>query len=150
MRRLSYCSEHMSNDMSEICNPVMTVLLVLVGLVIAGVALFFAMNFGNTLSIPGVITLLILGVIVIALLWYLLSDARTEAKVNSAKCEREREGRKQSEKRCKQAEERREQAEERREQAELGKRRYEHQANYYLREYERERNKWFFQRWFGL
>ena len=132
--------------MSEI-NPVMTACLVLVGLVIAGVALFFAMNFGNTLSIPGVITLLILGVIAIASLWYLLSDARTEAEVNSVKYGREREGRIQAEERC-------EQAEERRKQAELDNRRYErHQANYYsAREYEslEERNKWFFQRWFGL
>ena len=139
--------------MSEI-NPVMTACLVLVGLVIAGVALFFAMNFGNTLSIPGVITLLILGVIAIASLWYLLSDARTEAEVNSVKYGREREGRIQAEERCEQAEERRKQAEERRKQAELDNRRYErHQANYYsAREYEslEERNKWFFQRWFGL
>lgn len=122
MRRLSYCSEYMSNDMSEICNPVMTVLLVLVGLAIAGVALFFAMNFGNTLSIPGVITLLILGVIAIASLWYLLSDARTDYEKEKL----------------------------RREQAERDKKMYEHQVYYYSSEYEKERNKWFFQKWLGL
>ena len=44
-----------------------------------GVALFFAMYFGNIFSIPGVIVLLIIGVVVIISLYHLLSESRQEA-----------------------------------------------------------------------
>ena len=48
-------------------------------LITTGVALFFAMYFGNLFSIPGVIVLLIIGVVVIVGLAQMLSEARQEA-----------------------------------------------------------------------
>ena len=48
-------------------------------LITIGVALFFAMYFGNLFSIPGVIVLLIIGVVVIVGLAQMLSEARQEA-----------------------------------------------------------------------
>ena len=106
--------------MDEICNPVVVTFFVLVGLIIAAVALFFAMNFGNTLSIPGVITLLILSLMAIASLWYLLSEAKTEAKGNQIAHDNERDRRKRAEWELQKAE----------------------------TERERLKKLWFFQRWF--
>ena len=51
----------------------------LVCLIIIGVALFFAMYFGNAFSIPGVIVLLIIGIVVIVILAQMLSESQQEA-----------------------------------------------------------------------
>ena len=51
----------------------------LVCLIIIGVSLFFAMYFGNAFSIPGVIVLLIIGVVVIIQLVLMLNESQKEA-----------------------------------------------------------------------
>ena len=51
-------------------------------LVIIGVSLFFAMYFGNAFSIPGVIVLLIIGIVVIVGLVRMLGESQQEATAN--------------------------------------------------------------------
>ena len=48
-------------------------------LIIIGVALFFAMYFGNAFSIPGAIVLLIIGLMVIIKLAQMLMESQQEA-----------------------------------------------------------------------
>ena len=120
-----------ASGMDEICNPVVVTFFVLVGLIIAAVALFFAMNFGNTLSIPGVITLLILSLMAIASLWYLLSEAKTEAKGNQVAYKKEKDRRERAERQLRERHEKEEKT-----------------RNKNEKEKERLRKLWFFQRWF--
>ena len=62
----------MSDDLLAGCGA-------LICLIIIGVSLFFAMYFGNAFSIPGVIVLLIIGIVVIVGLARMLGESQQEA-----------------------------------------------------------------------